>query len=231
MYCKEIPKHSALTPFVKGFFSYKCKAGKTPVLRRFVPAGAGGWIMHFDIDFHPAGLFHLTRQSAENFTDRIIFPETLLGEEAEKLYTTLTAQPSSPARFSLAEKFPVKFFEGREVEKEAINSVLSFIDRSHPLPQVKEICREFGIHRDTLRQMFLEKVGITPKRYLGLKRFMRAVGLAFLHPRWDLQDICLQAGFYDSPHFNREFKRYAGISPGKFLRQYRGQELPVSIFF
>ena len=211
---KTLPNQYLIGPFTSGHY-FECQ-GKLDVM---------------GIVFHPIGLFHLTGQGAGNFTNRMIPPESLLGEETEKLYATLTAQPSSPARFLVVEKFLIKFFEGTEVEKAVLDSILSFIDHNQQLPQVKEICLEFGIHRDTLRLMFLEKVGITPKQYLGLKRFMRAMGLAFLHPRWDLQDISFQAGFYDSPHFIREFKRYAGMTPGKFLRQYRGQDLPVSIFF
>ena len=31
-------------------------------------------------------------------------------------------------------------------------------------------------------------------------------------------EVALQAGYSDQPHFNREFKAFAGVSPGRYLR-------------
>jgi AraC-like DNA-binding protein len=71
--------------------------------------------------------------------------------------------------------------------------------------------REQRLEARTFERLFCDWIGMSPKRYARLARFK--------HAYWKLlasdappaaRDI---EGFYDQSHFNREFKRFVGVSP------------------
>jgi AraC-like DNA-binding protein len=49
-------------------------------------------------------------------------------------------------------------------------------------------------------------------------RFDRALRLLQSSEGQTLADVVFEAGYYDQPHMNREFRRFTGGSPGDFLR-------------
>jgi AraC-like DNA-binding protein len=67
-----------------------------------------------------------------------------------------------------------------------------------------------------LHRGFLEGVGLAPKRFAGLARFQRALQL--LGRGRGLTDTALQCGYFDLPHFSREFRQFAGLAPSAFAR-------------
>ena len=49
-------------------------------------------------------------------------------------------------------------------------------------------------------------------------RFNRALRLLQSAEGQTLADVVYEAGYYDQPHMNRDFRRFTGGSPTEFLR-------------
>ena len=71
-----------------------------------------------------------------------------------------------------------------------------------------------GIGPRRLRQRFDEEVGLGPKHFLSLMRFGRL--LASTHPRPWMSAPELGAEYADESHAIREFRRFAGTTPGAY---------------
>lgn len=82
---------------------------------------------------------------------------------------------------------------------------------------VAAVARELALSERQLERRFLSRIGISPKRFVMLRRFERAVEL--IQRSASLTHAALDAGYYDQSHFIREFRRFAGAAPGRFLRQ------------
>lgn len=67
----------------------------------------------------------------------------------------------------------------------------------------------------TLQRVFREQVGMSPKRYLRIRRFQRVVGGGGSAD--ELLRRAFRAGYYDFPHLARDFRELAATSPGAFL--------------
>ena len=81
---------------------------------------------------------------------------------------------------------------------------------------VANIAGELGCSRRHLTQRFSTELGLPPKALARVLRFQRAVGL--LRAGGELADVAYTCGYYDQPHFNRDFRALAGVTPSAFLR-------------
>ena len=70
--------------------------------------------------------------------------------------------------------------------------------------------------RKHLGKLFRAHVGLTPKVYARMFRFRRAIELVQQGQRLDWTRVAMACGYYDQAHFNREFREFAGMSPGEF---------------
>ncbi len=65
---------------------------------------------------------------------------------------------------------------------------------------------------------FSEAVGLSPKRYARLVRFGRVLLRLERQKETGLAEIAQDAGYADQAHFNRDFRRFSGISPGEYRK-------------
>ncbi|HNU09525.1 MAG TPA: AraC family transcriptional regulator, partial [Pyrinomonadaceae bacterium] len=65
---------------------------------------------------------------------------------------------------------------------------------------------------------------VTPKQYLKLMRFQRAVGLIESTEIRDWSDLSLKCGFFDQSHLINDFKTLSGFTPEDYARR-RGNYL------
>jgi len=77
-----------------------------------------------------------------------------------------------------------------------------------------------GLSDARLVGLFREQVGVTPKCYARIHRFAHALSL-LSRPGASLAGVALEAGYYDQPHMNAEFRRMARLTPGEFLAARR----------
>lgn len=73
-----------------------------------------------------------------------------------------------------------------------------------------------GVSTRQLERTFLALVGVSPRRFRSLLRFRRAVR-ALRDEAVRPLDAAFEAGYYDQPHFARDFRKYSGLTPGQYL--------------
>jgi AraC-like DNA-binding protein len=81
--------------------------------------------------------------------------------------------------------------------------------------RVEALRRECGYSVRRFGSGFHEAVGLTPKQFARVRRF----GLALERlgrGGEELGELALDCGFYDQPHLNREFRAFAGVTPGEY---------------
>jgi AraC-like DNA-binding protein len=87
------------------------------------------------------------------------------------------------------------------------------------LVPVKEIAAEVGWSRKHLLLQFRDHVGLPPKTLARIIRFNRTLRCleGIEAPHW--AEIAHACGYYDQAHFNRDFRAFAGTTPGDYLRR------------
>jgi transcriptional regulator GlxA family with amidase domain len=83
------------------------------------------------------------------------------------------------------------------------------------------IARAVGISRRQLGRLFQERIGIAPKSLGRLGRFQRVLRALDGDPRVSLAETAARAGYFDQAHMSRDFRLFAGTTPGGYLREVR----------
>ncbi|MCK5148665.1 AraC family transcriptional regulator [bacterium] len=84
---------------------------------------------------------------------------------------------------------------------------------------IHEYCQSTGIHPRRLERLFKTYTGITPKAFLRMRRFQKAVNILLGGHYESMTCVALDLDYYDQSHFINEFSGFAGTSPSKFLKE------------
>ncbi|MDD5707746.1 MAG: helix-turn-helix transcriptional regulator [Kiritimatiellae bacterium] len=84
---------------------------------------------------------------------------------------------------------------------------------------VTGIAAELGVNPDYLRQLFVERVGEPPRRYLIRKRLEAACDLLRLNQE-STAAIAARVGIANPYYFSRLFRRRLGVTPSQYRARY-----------
>lgn len=68
-----------------------------------------------------------------------------------------------------------------------------------------------------IERLFRAYVGLSPKKFSEIVQFKSSLDL-LKNDNLALTEVALMAGYFDQAHFINSFKKFAGISPERFLK-------------
>lgn len=99
-----------------------------------------------------------------------------------------------------------------------LDTAIGYIDQRRGNTSVSELLKQLGgkVNHKWLHRNFVKYMGISPKKYISLQRFIYAYGNYDPENPSGLVDIALKSGYYDYNHFLKDFKQYVGIAPSRY---------------
>ncbi len=123
------------------------------------------------------------------------------------------------ARKDIVEAFLISKLTHRRVD-ELVIAALEKI-RTNPFEiRIHTLADQLFISQDALEKRFRRSVGATPRQLVSILRMKEVLNKAITID--SLSQLALSAGYFDQSHFNRDFKKFTGQTPGEF------QKAPVS---
>ena len=95
-------------------------------------------------------------------------------------------------------------------------AVAHALERFSTTADVREVVRQTGYSHRRFIELFSRAVGLTPKLYCRVLRFQHVVELTAAKQSASWIDVALAAGYSDQSHFNRQFREFAGVTPGEY---------------
>ena len=95
---------------------------------------------------------------------------------------------------------------------------------------VQRVADEVGLSERQLSRAFVRRVGLSPKTFARVRRLQRATVL--LQQGTTPADAAVAAGYADQPHFTREARALAGVTPTALsleVRDGNDTSVPVSL--
>jgi len=82
--------------------------------------------------------------------------------------------------------------------------------------RIRELANGLYISQDAFEKRFRKMTGASPKQFAQIIKMNAVIRQNSLAD--DLPDIAFSNGFYDQPHFNKDFKNFTGQAPTDFFR-------------
>jgi AraC-like DNA-binding protein len=81
---------------------------------------------------------------------------------------------------------------------------------------MKELSSHLHISQDALEKRFRTITGSTPKQFSYIVRMNAIIRQTRIVSSF--LDVAIENGYYDQPHFNKDFKIFTGQTPSEFLK-------------
>ncbi|MBQ9336011.1 MAG: helix-turn-helix transcriptional regulator [Lentisphaeria bacterium] len=152
----------------------------------------------------------------------MVFDRSVCGT-LDLLLKTETPSPAAVYAFlfSVLAAIPEKRFAGRKKPvDDRIQRAMSLLNSG--LGNV-EICRRIGMSQSNFLRVFRQATGFSPQQYameLRLEKARCRLGAGEL----SINEIAADCGFSDRYAFSKAFRKYAGISPGRYRAAARKNE-------
>lgn len=115
------------------------------------------------------------------------------------------------------------FLHGRLLAQDSDNAGTRFAMRQHRnmlrATTVHELADLSGLSAWRYSSLFLDHIGLTPKRYLRLIRFRRAIATIQDAAEVDWVTVAMDCGYFDHAHFCHDFRAFSGVTPADYLRR------------
>lgn len=122
------------------------------------------------------------------------------------------AEPGNLAdRIRLTERLLLERLEASR-SNHVINDAISNILLNHGSVEVSRLSKECFVSGRQLERLFLEYIGITPKKLSNLVRYQFLWKDIVTRNDFDIMDAVHKYGYTDSAHLMREFKRYHSMN-------------------
>jgi len=149
----------------------------------------------------------------QEIADSVVDADLVWGTDFGLLRERLLATADIDERFRIVEDFLLSEF----LSQLAIDPCVAFaISEMTERPDALSIARmnhKIGYSQKHFTDLFRRAVGVTPKAYLKIMRFQKAVRTIDAWPDLDWGQIALECGFYDQSHFINDFKNFSGFTP------------------
>jgi AraC-like DNA-binding protein len=154
----------------------------------------------------------------DEMADRVVDADLLWGNDFAYLRERLLEIKEIPGKFATVESFLLKHFQNRLVLNPAVDFAMSEIIRQPDQINFANMSRKIGYSQKHFIGMFKRQVGISPKAYLKIIRFQKAISEIEQHKEVNWTIISQDCGFYDQAHFINDFKYFSGFTPEEYVR-------------
>lgn len=171
------------------------------------------------IAFHPTGTYRLLGINMQQTVNTGIDANEFWGEEVKELLKQLRQAQSYDLMIELVSAFLEQKFDQTCRPEEPIDKVA--IQMLDPLCNhtLEEWASMACLSLRQFERNFITRVGISPKLYLRIVRFEKAMKIKNNYPAKSWAEIASECDYTDSSHLLKEFKEFAEFPPSLFYLQ------------
>jgi AraC-like DNA-binding protein len=190
------------------------------VMRRADVIPLAGRVDLLGVRFRPGGALPFLRQPLHELADRHVALDQLWGSRAGSLSDAVATVPRGD-RVAVLERLLLANRAVAMTDDDLIHRAVVLMRRTRGGIGVRAAAQALGVGERRLERVFDVAIGLSPKRFARVVRFLgavREIGRRSLRPG---AALALDAGYADQPHFVREFKRLAGVTPAQYAAERR----------
>jgi AraC-like DNA-binding protein len=143
--------------------------------------------------------------------------DAIWGRAALELRDRLQAAPGFAAQARILDATLRARLERAREPHPAVRYALAELTRT--ATPIGRLGSSTGLSARRLIELFDSHVGLTPKLFARVRRFQRVLAAASERATVAWADLALRCGYCDQAHLHRDFRAFAELTPGAYLRQ------------
>ncbi|SEW05318.1 AraC-type DNA-binding protein [Chitinophaga sp. YR573] len=170
--------------------------------------------------FQPGTAHLFINDSLEHIKASTIDAGDVFGHDIYNLPDQLNTFSSEIAKHRFLEQFLMKYVKPHK-EDYHLQHIFDAVRQIHAAEgnlDIGVLHRQHLMSERNFRRKFVECVGMSPKQYAGIIR-IKSFSKRYESSRATYSGILYELGYSDQSHFNKDFLRIAGTSPGIYFNQ------------
>ena len=151
------------------------------------------------------------------FSDTVVDAEYFWKEDFRMLRERLLGASTGSEKFALLETFLLARLGSDTALNPCVEYALEEIVKRPGYTSLSALSLKIGYSQKHFIDLFKKHVGLTPKGYVKVMRFQKAIVAIEASDKPDWLSIALESGYYDQAHFINEFRSFSGFTPNEYL--------------
>lgn len=196
------------------------------------PAGSGAFGVHsgrfvcelagvgrvFGIKFRPGGFRPFLGRPVSTIANRSVRIGDVFGADGDAYEREVLACDDVERCVALATRLVDAHRPAPDPGVARIAAIVDEIAANRELTTAERLAAHCGVGLRALQRRFGDYVGASPKWVINRYRLHEAIERLAAGAAVDWTQLALDLGYFDQSHFNRDFKKLVGRSPGEFAR-------------
>lgn len=182
----------------------------------------------FGVKFRPGAFHPFLGRPVSELTGQTRPLSSMWGPDAAALARDLSAARSLPALVTAAERHLRVQWPPPDPTVASLGEIVQALLHDRTVTRVEEISSRFDIRPRTLQRLFQRYVGVSPKWVLSRYRLHEAAARLAENTETSWADAAAELGYFDQPHFIRDFTRAVGQTPAAYAESCRTRTAAVS---
>lgn len=170
----------------------------------------------FAVKFRPAGFYPFVQTPMTVFADKVHSLHDIFGEEGGRLEAAVLGETADAGRIEVAERFLVERLPEPDAMVATVNALVEQIRTDRAVLKVEDIAQRAALSKRSVQRLFRQYVGVSPKWVIQRYRLHEAAERLAADPHLDLAQLAAELGYFDQPHFIKDFKALVGKTPADY---------------
>ncbi|MGI4736547.1 MAG: helix-turn-helix domain-containing protein [Janthinobacterium lividum] len=165
------------------------------------------------VNLKPAGMYRLLGIPMAELVDCDFDASLIMGREIDELLDQLQESRSSQEKNTLTQRYLLGKLKQLKPMLPFDLAIRQQVQASGNLP-IEYVAAQACLSLRQFERKSYERLGLSPKVYSRMIRFSHAYKYKESAPHTSWADIAYRCGYSDQTHFIRDFKFFAGFTPG-----------------
>ena len=173
----------------------------------------GSNFLDLQIVFQPTAVFRLTGLPAHELTNQFIDATLVFPKDIKYTFEQLQQTSGYDQILEVAENFTNRLIHRVQKDAHILDNVSKQLKQSGGNISVDTLAQTAYLCTKQFKRKFHERVGVNPKTYARIVRFIRAYNLRnrFSTKGWEF--IVSKCGYTDYQHLSKDYKELTGLTP------------------
>ena len=179
----------------------------------FIEIAPHGRIGFVAVRFSAQGAYRFLPGSLKRVAGAVVATKEIWKGSDAEIIDRLATAPTMCHRVAVIEELLTHHLALTQRDDILVDRALSLIRVHAGTLRITELASAVGASMRQLNRRFESAVGVSPKQFSRVSRFVHALNELRSHRKMPLTDIALNCGYFDQAHFNHEFRQFAGFQP------------------